>query len=225
MSTFQPGTNRARVYDLLTNKPKNAASISEALGLKRGAVQSVLDQISRLGYAKPVGKENGSQNYIRAEGPQPSSKPSLKSTDNKIGDKIDKYLAKNIGNVITIGEATKTLKIKNASNLRRMINHRVEQGHVTIISTIRPKSYRIEPSLLHPSQTELIPSPRSSPNPPPTVDITPDMLTPMQTSDAIGQLMQIENTNIQFRHAFHQILANYEQLGNILSSLGMLEED
>jgi hypothetical protein len=218
MSTFQPGSNRARVYELLNSKPKNKKVIANTLGLKETAVDSVLGQITQLGYAVPVGKENGLQYFIRGDGKPRKPTRSESTSRREYSDKLEKFFKSNVGNTLTIAEMAKSMKLKSPGSLSNRCKKMAGKGELTVVNTGTPIQYRIEPSTTEGTQTELIPS-----TPPPA--ITPEMMTPMATSDAIGQLMQIESQNIVYRQALHQMAAIYEQLGNVLEMAGLLEED
>ncbi len=54
--------------------------------------------------------------------------------------------------------------------------------------------------------------------------LIPDIVQPMLASDAITTLMRTEQQNILHRQTLQQILAVYEQLGNILEMAGLIED-
>jgi hypothetical protein len=213
---FAKGTNRERVHSCLIDAPQTVQELSDLSGVGVSTANNVLSQISNLGHAQYIKNPDGTCGYILGDGKKFRKGNKKLHSDRKTI--ITEYLINHIGQEITLGGMCKELKIDSNSVNRAIVTKHVDNGHLTVTNQ-RPRTWMILPSI-KPDSASL---PRLST--PLQATLLPDTTSPLRTSDALSQLMQVEQQNIAYRSTIQQFLVIYEQLGNILAAAGFLEDD
>jgi hypothetical protein len=222
MGIFNDGSNRQRIHDLLSDKPITVTELSQVTGIEENAVKSVLQQICHTGHSKKKKTPEGQKGWVAGNGKLiANSKKTINTGENGPTAKIKQYLKDNIGNEFTIAQMKESLNIEKHAASYKIISDYEKLGHLTQVRTDRPYSWRVNPSINDPKQTALVPQ---ASLPPPQHTLMPGT-APMDTSDAIAALMQTEHQNMINQQGLTQILAVYNQLGDILERMGLLLEE
>jgi hypothetical protein len=203
MAKYQPGSNRAKVYEQLSSKPITIEEICRITGIEQKPVESVLFQIR--GDAESVWDGNKIIGYVKGAGKlKPKPKPKQKRTF--IKPLVEEYIEKNIGKDITLEDLIKKIKTSKAP-VYKILSDICKEGRLTLVNS-KPLVYHVvekQIPLNLPTQT-LIPE-------------VPIM------SNAVGHLMQMEQKVAMYEHALQQLVVLYEQQGNLLEAIGLLEPD
>jgi hypothetical protein len=219
MSVFTPGSNRALVYEALESTPKSIETICTETGIAEGPVTSVINQITALGYAK-LHKSlsvDGAKFYTKGRGTKP-----VKTKAPPIAPQVVEYLSKRMGKRVTVAAIMDACNIKSRSPLYNLLDNLTKKGQLSIVDNTNPKQWLVMKNIGLNSHYKA----------PPTEEteqiqqaLFPASTAPLQTSAAISHLMQTEQQNIMYRSAIQQLIVMYEQMGNILEMLGVLEDD
>ena len=222
MSVFKEGSNRERIHSTLTDKPITVHEVCALSGLSEKDSGEILNQISRLGHSERKVMVDGSRGWVKGSGVPPvKSKTSKPKTGT--GKKVREYLKNNVGEQVSIAGIVKALKLSSSTYPSAIMAELAKKGDLTRISDVKPFAWVINPSINDNKQTEMLPPTQPPANTMPSPYIMPNE-APMGSSSAISALMQMENKNIMYEQGLMQIMNLYNQLGNVLETMGLLEE-